>query len=84
MFALQGDLNQLGEQEHKLRQAGFILKQWDVIPYFEDAKDFEKALNFIWFRKIKGWWLYKDEYVKYGICTAEEWREELKKSVARK
>lgn len=68
---LKGDLSQMGSQARFLKIRGFELRHEDVYRVVS-AEDAKKALAAIWIAKIEGWWHYKDLYIKYGICTAEE------------
>jgi hypothetical protein len=78
-FFLQGDLCQMATQRLFLSKRGFDLKQNNVYPCLKQC-DVERALTTIWIYKPDGWWHYSDEYVKYNICTKEEFMNTLKKS----
>ena len=71
-FYIQGDLDQMGAQKDVLKSRGFSLQQSDVYPVLQE-KDIQSALLAIWLTRTEGWWHYKDEMVKLGICTVEEW-----------
>ncbi|WP_050809957.1 hypothetical protein [Desulfosporosinus sp. OT] len=81
MFVLSGDLCQMADQERELRRRGFSLGNSDVYPTVNSEDEYIDALRFIWNRRVNGWWNYKDDYVKYGICSAEEFSLALKWSV---
>ena len=71
MLLNDGDLNQMGLQKRSLKDAGFEITQEDVFPVVK-KDDIEKALLHLYLNKIEGWWNYEDRYIKYGICTKEE------------
>jgi len=77
---LKGDLNQLAIQKG-------ILERWlevsNTIPPRIDDKEDEDTLNIFWDNKVAGWWNYKEEMIQLGICTEEQWLNELKLSVER-
>lgn len=77
-FFLRGDLCQMATQRNFLSHRGFNLKQNDVYPCLKEC-DVERALKEIYLNKVEGWWHYDDEYVKYNICTKEEFLNKLKK-----
>ena len=78
-FLLNGDLNQMGTQELELRRRGFKMGQWDVYPGFESETEYIRALSTIWIASIIGWWNYKEDLIKYKICTEEEYLKKLRK-----
>jgi len=84
MFVFVGDLCQMADQERELRRQGFAVGNSDVYPTVDSEDEYIEALRFIWNRKINGWWNYKDDYVKYGICNAAEYIAALKRSVESK
>jgi len=75
-FYIQGDLCQMGRQKDVLSAQGFSLRQSDVYPVLQE-KDKQAALEVIWSTRVDGWWHYKDEMVKLGICTVEGWNTAL-------
>lgn len=84
MFCFRGDLCQMADQERELRRQGFAVGNSDVYPVVNSEEEYKKALQFIWDRKINGWWNYKDDLVKYGICDAEEFTSVLRRQVEAK
>ena len=82
MRHLNGDLNQMATQMAELRMHGIRSEVDGGIPYIED-KDYARALAIIWMGGIAGWWNYKDDFLKYGICDEEQYMGRLKRSVER-
>lgn len=76
-FYISGDLNQMAIQKRVLSQHGIQTVQSDVYPTVS-MEDLPKALQIIWKNKVEGWWHYKDEYIKYSICSAEEFKNGFK------
>ena len=72
-FFLSGDLSQMATQKQFLSNMGIVTKQNNVYPCLRQV-DIEKSMTLIWKNKVEGWWHYKDQYVKYGICTEDEFR----------
>ena len=70
-FFLDGDLNQMSVQRSFLNKHGIETKQNNVYPCLKE-EDVSKSLKLIWEFEVDGWWHYKKEYVKYNICTEEE------------
>ena len=77
----QGDLNQMATQELFLRRRGYNVKQVDVYPALQTEGEYVSALRRLYDNRVIGWWCYRDQLVKYEICTLDEYRAELKKSV---
>jgi hypothetical protein len=75
---LCGDLNQLARQRIILNSRGVETRQSDVFPCVM-RKDVPEALKIIWEGSIEGWWHYEDLYLKYGICTEEEFKARMSK-----
>lgn len=73
-FFLSGDLNQMSIQKSFLNNIGIETKQNDVYPCVKEV-DKSAALKAIWDNRVEGWWHYKDEYVKYSICTEKEFKD---------
>jgi hypothetical protein len=66
-----------------------VLKEYGIkaevnsgIPYV-DEKVYERTLAVIWLDGIAGWWNYKDDLLKYDICSEEQYIKKLKNSVKR-
>lgn len=78
-FFLDGDLSQMGRQRVFLNSRGIETKQNNVYPCLRDS-DVPRALALIWSYHVEGWWHYKEEYVKYSICSEEAFNNRLKKS----
>lgn len=76
MLALQGDLNQMAIQMRELHLNGIKSCVQGGIPFIE-KEVFPRALTIIWIDSIHGWWNYKDEFIKYGLCTEKEFNEKL-------
>ena len=76
-FTFQGDLNQMSAQDRFLRSRGFKVGRRDVYPGVYSETDFKAALTLIFQQRVAGWHHYNKEYVKYGICTNEEYRSAL-------
>lgn len=80
---LLGDLSQMGAQATFLKIRGFDIRHEDVYRIVS-GEDVKKALAAIWIAKIEGWWHYEELYIKYDICTAEEFKAGLKQAVKEK
>ena len=76
-FFCQGDLCQMAAQKNFLNSRGISTFQKDVYPCIKKS-DLKTALELIYNHYVDGWWHYEDEYVKYGICTSEEFRKHFK------
>ena len=76
-FLLSGSLSQMSAQEQFLLGAGFTVGRSDVYPCFHTEDEFKRALEAIWKNRVAGWWHYDGRYVKYGICTLDEFRTAL-------
>lgn len=71
-FTLDGDLSQMSRQEQFLKSRGFTVGRNNVYPGLYTEEDFERALRVIWQFKIAGWWHYQTQYLKYQICTEND------------
>jgi hypothetical protein len=69
---VQGDLNQMGLQKKFLLGHHIALRMQDVYPVVK-AEHAEAALRLIWSHKVEGWWHYSKQYLKYNICTKEQY-----------
>lgn len=78
----QGDLHQLGVQSLFLRQNGFDIEQVDVFSAVETEDEYNMAIAMFYQSRVEGWWNYKEELIKYGICTEDEFKTALQVSVA--
>jgi hypothetical protein len=78
MFHLNGDLKQMATQMVVLKERGIKVEVDGGIPFVEE-KDYHRALLIIWVNAIHGWWNYKDDFLKYAICTEEQFMKRLKK-----
>ena len=74
---INGDLNQMSIQKEFLRGQGFDLGQSDVYPIVRTEEDWKRALGLFWQYKVQGWWHYEAHYVKYNICTKQEFARAL-------
>jgi|WetSurMetagenome_2_1015567.scaffolds.fasta_scaffold515241_1 hypothetical protein len=75
-FTLSGDLNQMVEQMDHLFKMGLDVQRKNIYPVIKGS-DKKVALQLIYKNRINGWWLYKKEYIKLGICTGDEFNHEL-------
>lgn len=75
--SLNGDLNQMALQKDFLVGQGLDLGQSDVYPIVRTEEDWKRALGLFWRYKVQGWWHYEAHYVKYNICTKEEFARAL-------
>ena len=57
--------------------SGIKIFQHGVHPVIKNKDEYIKALNIIWSEKIEGWWNYKEEFLKYNVCSAQKFKEEL-------
>lgn len=73
-YLLDGDLNQMSIQKSKLLERGIKIEQQDVYPAISSESEYVKALQIIWNSKIEGWWNYKTQFLKYEICTDEQFK----------
>ena len=72
----RGDLSQLATQKEVLSK-GFDYYMSDVYPVVREAS-VKNFLYFMYNQNIEGWWHYRDVFVEYNICTAEEFIEKLR------
>ena len=70
---LDGDLSQMGTMFDALSQAGFDVRHWDVYPVLQ-GDDIVPGLRYLWDYRVPGWWNQREEFIKHGICTAEEYQ----------
>lgn len=80
-YSLQGDLCQMLAQKKAMDLYGVPYIMQDVYPTIEGDNDYKRALIIIWDDRIEGWWHYKEEYVRFGICSEEEFNTRLHKQV---
>lgn len=78
-FTLDGDLHQMFQQENFLQERGFKTGRLNVYVGLYTEEDYKKALAAIWEFKCPGWWHYREQYVKYGICPASEFQDTVTK-----
>ena len=81
-FSIDGDLNQMGEQQQFLRHIFIDVQQSGVVPVIK-SEDVKRALTAIFGSRVPGWWHYKSKYIELGICTAEEFKSALEIQVKR-
>ena len=77
LFTLEGDLSQMANQRDFLEKRGFRVGRIDCYPGLFTEEDYRKALTAIWENRVDGWWHYDEDYVKYGICTMEQFNTRL-------
>jgi hypothetical protein len=75
-FYLNGDLSQMAEQKSFLINRGMDVSQRNVYPVLKEC-DVLQALKILYEHKVKGWWNYRDRYIKHEICTKEEFQKAL-------
>lgn len=81
MYTLQGDLAQITKQENFLKKARIPFISEPGFPgQLNDEEQFKIALRQFYRRKVEGWWNYKEELIKYGICTEEQYMNKLKET----
>jgi len=76
----KGDLNQQAIQRKLLREGGFAYHIVDVYCVI-DAVAVESFLAAMFIHKIEGWSLYNEELIAHGLCTVDEYRENLRQEV---
>ena len=81
-FLLDGDLCQMSAQKEFLIDNGIEIRQQNVYPAIKNI-DVGKSLTIIYQYCIPGWWNYLEHYLKYKICTKEEYNEKLDKQIKR-
>ena len=67
-YTFQGDLQQMFTQED------FLKKHY---PAVKTKDEFNQALALIFKNRVWGWWQYKDEIIKLGICDLLEWQQAI-------
>lgn len=82
-YHLDGDLRQMGIQESYLRQFNIKLDSWDIHRYFVSEYDYKLSLRIFWNNSVDGWWNYKDELIKYDVCTLDQYNDKLRKSATK-
>jgi hypothetical protein len=70
-YLLKGDLRQMSIQGEFLRNRGIDARATGGNVGVCSEEDYKKSLRLIWSNKVEGWWNYKDDLLKYGICQAE-------------
>jgi hypothetical protein len=65
-----GDLCQMMAQAEALRNGGFDVGRRDVYPTVP-AKDRERAVRFLWERRVEGWWNLEHDLVPKIISQEE-------------
>ena len=75
---LNGDLCQMSAQEKFLKSHGVDVKFNNVYPCVRTC-DEERTFRLMWEYKCDGWWHYDKEYIKFNICSKEEFKETLTK-----
>lgn len=70
----QGDLCQMSTQDRFLQQRGFNIGHVDVFPAVATKEEYVMALRLFYENCVEGWWNYRDEFIKHGICTNEEFK----------
>ncbi len=75
-LTIRGDLYQMAEQTRALIHIGIRLKASNVYRIIH-KDDVVRALGYIWLYRVEGWWHYDKEYVKYNICTSEDFKRRL-------
>lgn len=78
LVTLNGDLLQMSRQANFLRQRGFEVTVSGGIPGLVSEDDAKRAFKLLWDCKVEGWWNSQYEFVKYGICSQEEFLAALK------
>jgi len=81
-FSLSGDLCQMSAQKNVLLNSGIAVGQNNVYPVIKEA-DKERSFQIIWDTKTDGWWHYEEYYIKFDICSKDEFRKELKLACSR-
>ena len=80
---LNGDLSQMATQMTALRAYDIKVEVEGGIPYIDEI-EYEQALAIIWIDGIAGWWNYRDDFLKHGICDDEQYMNRLKRSAERR
>lgn len=83
MACLHGDLNQMYTQMEFLRQRGISVSAEGGIPKVK-SENYEDSVKMIYDYEIIGWWNYKEDLIKFGVCTEEEFTDRLKWKVERR
>jgi hypothetical protein len=81
-FYVSGDLNQMSIQKSFLINHAIDVGQRDVHPVLKEC-DVLQALTLIYTNKVEGWWHYQEQYIKYSICTKEEFHNALERQCSR-
>lgn len=84
---LDGDLNQISIQARYLETqcAGFMLKrETGFVPGLVGDDEYKRALNCFWIDKVEGWWNYRDDLIRFNICSKDEFNLKLRESVESK
>jgi hypothetical protein len=80
-FLLEGDLNQMGIMERRLRDGGFNVARSSSGTYPGFPKDQEaeylRALKWLYERRVEGWW--NQRLVEHKVCTQAEFDAALTK-----
>jgi hypothetical protein len=76
-YYFKGDLCQISKQGDLLFNYDINVLMSNVYPTVETEEEYKKALSLIWANKCEGWWHYKEDYIKYGICKKSEYVKRL-------
>ena len=79
-----GDLDQMSVSERTLRHAGFDVgdSESGTYPALRTQEDYIRAITHLWTMKTEGWWNLRDNLVKHGIATEEEFQKALNAEVS--
>ena len=80
---LKGSFPEMEEQKNFLVEQRFKVKMTKIGLFHHPAlgteQEYNEAIKLIWEYKVSGWFHYKLDLVKTGICTSEEFSQSLRK-----
>jgi hypothetical protein len=79
----KGDLLQMIDQARFLRNHRFDIEDADIYATVGSKEEYVIGIKAIYESRVIGWWNYRDDLINNGICNAEEFKENLRKSVRR-
>lgn len=77
--ALKGDLSQMYTQMKFLQCRMYHMKITTGVPVIH-IDEYNQAVRDIFNYKVSGWWNYKDDILSLGLCSEEEFLENLKRN----
>lgn len=72
IYTFRGNTEELLEQQIILEMTGINVVMTTEYLVVNKEDEYKRALSVIWNEQVGGWRRYKDQFVKYGICTKNQ------------